>query len=79
MSIVSLQTPDTDIRTSWGARQWWRTPLIPALGRQRQVDHCEFEASLVCRAVPGQPMLHRDTLSQGRRGKAGDYLSEGKG
>jgi hypothetical protein len=21
-----------------GARQWWRTPLIPALGRQRQVD-----------------------------------------
>jgi hypothetical protein len=19
-----------------GARQWWRTPLIPALGRQRQ-------------------------------------------
>ena len=24
---------------------WWRTPLIPALGRQRQVS--EFEASLV--------------------------------
>ncbi|CAO2587489.1 hypothetical protein LEMLEM_LOCUS4506 [Lemmus lemmus] len=22
-------------------------PLIPALGRQRQVDLCEFEASLV--------------------------------
>jgi hypothetical protein len=21
-----------------GARQWWRTPLNPALGRQRQVD-----------------------------------------
>ena len=21
-----------------GARQWWHTPLIPALGRQRQVD-----------------------------------------
>jgi hypothetical protein len=20
------------------ARQWWHTPLIPALGRQRQVD-----------------------------------------
>ena len=26
---------------------WWHTPLIPALGRQRQVDLCEFEASLV--------------------------------
>ena len=29
------------------AEQWWCTPLIPALGRQRQVDLCEFEASLV--------------------------------
>ena len=28
---------------------WWRTPLIPALGWQRQVDLCELEASLVCR------------------------------
>ena len=27
--------------------QWWRMPLIPALGRQRQVDLREFEASLV--------------------------------
>ncbi|EGW10060.1 hypothetical protein I79_022579 [Cricetulus griseus] len=25
-------------------------PLIPALGRQRQADFCEFEASLVSRA-----------------------------
>jgi hypothetical protein len=30
------------------ARQWWPTPLIPALGRQRQVDF-GFEASLVYR------------------------------
>ena len=29
---------------------WWLTPLIPALGRQRQMDLCEFEASLVYRA-----------------------------
>ena len=26
------------------------TPLIPALGRQRHVDLCEFEASLVYKA-----------------------------
>lgn len=25
----------------------WHTPLIRALGRQRQVDLCEFEASLI--------------------------------
>ena len=25
------------------------TPLIEALGRQKQVDLCEFEVSLVCR------------------------------
>jgi hypothetical protein len=28
------------------AGQWWHTPLRPALKRQRQVDLCEFEASL---------------------------------
>lgn len=29
------------------ARQWWLMPLIPAVGRQRQVGYCEFEDSLV--------------------------------
>lgn len=28
---------------------WWRRPLMPALGRQRQVDLWEFEASPVSR------------------------------
>ena len=32
-----------------GAGQWWYTPLIPALGRQRHVDLCEFETNLVYR------------------------------
>ena len=32
------------------AGRWWSTPLIPALGKQRQVDLYEFEASLVYRA-----------------------------
>ena len=26
---------------------WWPTPFVPALGRQRQVDLCELEDSLV--------------------------------
>jgi hypothetical protein len=26
---------------------WWLTPLILALGKQRQVDLCEFKANLV--------------------------------
>jgi hypothetical protein len=40
-------------------------PLIPALWRQRQMDHCESKASLVYRRVPGQPgLLYKETLSQ---------------
>jgi hypothetical protein len=29
---------------------WGLKPLIPALGKQRQADLCEFEASLVYKA-----------------------------
>jgi hypothetical protein len=38
------------------AVQWWLTPLIPALGRQRQAWSTEW--------VPGQPGPHRRTLSR---------------
>ena len=32
------------------AKQWWHTPLIPALGRQKQANLREFQTSLVTRA-----------------------------
>ena len=32
------------------ARQWWCTFLIPALGRERQTDLSELEASLIYKA-----------------------------
>lgn len=43
---------------------WWYTLLIPARGRQRQVDLFEFEASVIYRASSGQPGLHRDPVSK---------------
>ncbi|XP_052586973.1 suppressor of IKBKE 1 isoform X2 [Peromyscus californicus insignis] len=51
-------------RVNWAGR-WWRTPLIPALGRQSQADLCEFEASLVSKASSRKgAKLHRETLSR---------------
>jgi hypothetical protein len=49
----------------------WRTPLIR---RQRQVNLCGFEASLIYRASPGHPgLLHRETLSQKNQKKKKEY------
>ena len=31
------------------AAQWWHIPFIPALGRQRQPDLCEFKARMIYR------------------------------
>ena len=40
-------------------------PLIPAFGRQRQVDLCDLEASLVYRASSRQaPKLQRNPVSK---------------
>ena len=42
---------------------WWHTPLVPAFGRQRQVDLCEFKASLVYRVSSRTSRIHRETQS----------------
>jgi hypothetical protein len=33
-----LSTPNTIIKKGQRCRAWWCTPLIPALGRQRQAN-----------------------------------------
>jgi hypothetical protein len=42
----------------------WPTPLIPAPRRQRQVNLCEFEASLVYRASSSTTRPIHKTLSR---------------
>lgn len=43
---------------------WWSTPLVPPLGRQRQVDFCEFEVCLICIFGSRPVGLHSGTLPQ---------------
>jgi hypothetical protein len=58
-------------------REWWYMPLIPALGKQRQIS--EFEASLVYRvSFPGQPGLHRETLSRKTKTKPNQTKTKNK-
>ena len=51
-------------------RQWWHTPLIPALRRQRQVDLCEFKVSPDYRpAYTEKPCRRRVKEENGRGGE----------
>lgn len=49
--------------------QWWRTPSIPELGRQREVDLCEFKARLV---YTESSRTARGTETLSLKGKKGD-------
>ena len=53
------------------AGQWWRMHLIPALGRQRQVDLSEFEASLVYRVSSrrARAVTQRNPVSKNKKSK----------
>lgn len=45
------------------SRVWWYTSLFPALGRQRQEDLSEFEASLIYKVQKARAG-YTETLSQ---------------
>ena len=53
-------------------RGWkWRTPLFPALRRQKPVDLYEFNASLIYRVSSTEPGLHRETHLPSQKNREG--------
>jgi hypothetical protein len=73
--FVTHRTPGTGscIKNKNYARQWWYMPLIVALRRQRQVDLCEFEASLaykvssrMARATERNPVSKQNKTKQNK-------------
>lgn len=50
--------------TSMKGWEWRSIPLILEIGRQQQMNLCEFKVSLVDKASTGQPGLQSETLSQ---------------
>jgi hypothetical protein len=53
-------------------------PLIPALGKQREADLCEFEASLVYRVSARTARTTQKAMSQEKRRKKGKTRQEKK-
>ena len=51
-----------ETKSLYHARQWWHTPLIPALRRQRQVDLFSLRPAWSTERVLGKPGLHRETV-----------------
>ena len=65
---MSLRTTTTT--NNFKARWWWCTPLIPALGRQKLVDLCEFKAS--------SQVIQRNPVSKNKQKEPGHKSSENK-
>jgi hypothetical protein len=48
VSTLCIFFPEMSAQKSFFCTEWWQyTPLIPALERQKPLDFCEFETSLV--------------------------------
>lgn len=63
----------TSLYTIRGARQWRRTPLIPVLRGQRQVDLYKFKASLVYRMSSRiVTVTQKNPVSKNRGGGGGN-------
>ena len=60
----TYQTQISSSRNENAPWRWWRTPFIPALGRQKQADLLSSRPAWSTQQVPGQPGLHGEALSQ---------------
>ena len=58
------------LRTTVLGQAWWHRPLTPALRRQRQVDLCEFQASLGYTVNSRTAkVIQRNPMGQGEQGR----------
>jgi hypothetical protein len=60
------------------AWQWWKLPLIPALGKQRQVELCEFKARLVYKAQDSKDYIEKTCLEKQNKAKTKENKNKNK-
>jgi hypothetical protein len=66
------------VKSGYLAGRWWRTPLIPALGRQRQWIS-EFKASLVYKVSSRiARAIQRNTVSEKKKKKGVSGIDKGR-
>jgi hypothetical protein len=63
MNITQMPKPDKHNRKGKMSCTWRCMPLIPALKRQKQVDLCEFVATLVYTGS-SRLIIHRSCLKR---------------